>query len=698
MAKKIVNGLEQLHEIAKSKGGKCLSTQYLGGKYKYQFHCKEDHEWYAPSDRIKSGSWCPWCSGRKVDPASQVNKLQKIVVAKGGRLLDGQYKNTNSRFTIECSQGHQWDPMYGDVVGNKKTWCPYCSGYILIEPLKQLQDIAKSKGGKCLSTEYINDYTKYKFKCNVETHSAWEATASNIKYGFWCKECGYIKVSEARINPNGLQELQEIAKAKGGECLSTKYFGSHQLQQFRCIEGHEWPATSDSIKRGSWCPQCVNKTEALIRHCLEVLFQYPFPQFTPDWLKEYNARLDGYNDELKLAFEYHGEQHVEHNKFLHQSRSLEDQQQRDEAVRELCRQNGVTLIEIWPLQGNYSAQDIVDIIKKATPKEFQYVFTADRIQTFLDKPYRKALLEQLQDWINIHHPGGKILSKKYLGVKNHHEFQCEKGHYWETAIPNIEKGHWCRECGKEKSVETRKINKNGLQELQIISKSKGGECLSTEYLGVHNKHQFRCAEGHEWPATSDSIKRGSWCRICGIKIRSVNNRIKNGLQELQEIAKAKGGECLSTEYLGVHNKHQFRCAEGHEWETTAGGIKGGKNKLGTWCPYCIGLKIVNPLNELHEIAKYKGGECLASEYLGSLSKHRFRCIEGHEWASSASNIKTGHWCRKCADKQNGIKISITSFFKRARTPQAIKLPHFNSLGIFSSYQLHRLITEWEQFP
>jgi hypothetical protein len=57
--------------------------------------------------------------------------------------------------------------------------------------------------------------------------------------------------------------------------------------------------------------------------------------------------LDGYNEELALAFEYQGIQHYEYNTHFH--KNFEDFEQRvkdDLLKRELCKIKGVTLIEI----------------------------------------------------------------------------------------------------------------------------------------------------------------------------------------------------------------------------------------------------------------------------------------------------------------------------------------------------------------
>jgi hypothetical protein len=55
------------------------------------------------------------------------------------------------------------------------------------------------------------------------------------------------------------------------------------------------------------------------------------------------------------------------------------------------------------------------------------------------------------------------------------------------------------------------------------------------------------------------------------------------LNELQYIAKVKGGTLLSSYYIGWNNKLKWKCAKGHEWETTPAHIKG----RGQWCRKCF---------------------------------------------------------------------------------------------------------------
>ena len=57
--------------------------------------------------------------------------------------------------------------------------------------------------------------------------------------------------------------------------------------------------------------------------------------------------LDGFNEELLIAFEYQGRQHTEYVPFFHRSmEAYECQRYRDVLKRALCVEYGVLLIEI----------------------------------------------------------------------------------------------------------------------------------------------------------------------------------------------------------------------------------------------------------------------------------------------------------------------------------------------------------------
>lgn len=95
----------------------------------------------------------------------------------------------------------------------------------------------------------------------------------------------------------------------------------------------------------------ISKGEKECRRVLEMYYKKPFPNERPSFMKNSitgaKLELDCYNPELKVACEYHGVQHYKFTPRFHETKQhFYNQQYRDKETRELCRKNGVFLIEV----------------------------------------------------------------------------------------------------------------------------------------------------------------------------------------------------------------------------------------------------------------------------------------------------------------------------------------------------------------
>ncbi|WP_175849386.1 hypothetical protein [Burkholderia cepacia] len=227
---------------------------------------------------------------------------------------------------------------------------------------------ANSKDGFCLSTEYKGYKDKLEWKCSNKNHKSWKALFYPVvKSGKWCPECAkerrYFSDFDHSAcqtkNPNGLLNAQNFAKSKGGSCLSTVYVNSRTKLVFKCHDvNHEpWESTyNNSVTGGYWCPKCgkTNLCEDKIRKVFEIVFDAKFPSVKEKWNINHSTNkrleLDGYNSELKLAFEHNGHHHyMDSNNFHFFNKEKSDisiQIERDGIKKNNCENNNVLLVEI----------------------------------------------------------------------------------------------------------------------------------------------------------------------------------------------------------------------------------------------------------------------------------------------------------------------------------------------------------------
>jgi hypothetical protein len=246
-------------------------------------------------------------------------------------------------------------------------------------------------------------------------------------------------------------------------------------------------------------------------------------------------------------------------------------------------------------------------------------------------------LEQCRAIAETH--GGKCLSRRFETRDTRMSWQCAIGHRWTaTAAPILRLGVWCPTCGHERRA--RRLREETFASVRAIARKLGGICLSERYDSSQAKLDFRCARGHQWSTTPGVIHDGSWCKSCSLREASRPLREKK-FRSVQALARKRGGRCLTTTYVDAHTPMLWRCAEGHEWQTTAHAIDR------TWCPRCAGVA-KHTLEEMQQLARIRGGKCLSTVYVDAAAPMRWSCAAGHRWWANASNVMhQGNWCPRC---------------------------------------------------
>jgi len=334
--------IKEMQKIARRKGGKCISQIYLNNKTNLQWECAQGHRWEATPNSVKRGTWCGKCAGKT---KLNIQEMQKLATEHGGNCLSNTYVNKDSKLLWECAEGHKWKATPGSV--KRGSWCRRCAGTEK-GSIDEMSQIAETRDGKCLSKVYGNSKTKLLWEC-AEGHRWW-ATPSNIKNReSWCNVCAAkIKAYNKKL---GIDKMHSIAKDRGGKCLSKIYVNTKTKLLWECEIGHQWTTAPSTILQGRWCPECSSGLgERICREFFEQLFEDQFVKSYPKWLINENGNqmeLDGFCQNLKLAFEHHGRQHYTSDTFFYKSdNDFKVRQKLDRQKKMLCKKNRITLIEV----------------------------------------------------------------------------------------------------------------------------------------------------------------------------------------------------------------------------------------------------------------------------------------------------------------------------------------------------------------
>ncbi len=240
--------IDQLHQIAEERGGKCLSDEYKHSRHKLLWQCSNGHQWEAAPVNVKRGTWCPYCASAA--KSLSIDDMRRFATVRGGICLSDTYKGINKKHLWECSEKHQWETSPNNIKAG--TWCPVCAKAARRHTIADMHDLAAERSGKCLSGTYNGVHTKLLWECSKGHH--WEAVPSSIANGSWCPKCA----GNARYT---IEDMQSIAAERGGKCLSDAYKNNMTKLTWECSEGHQWEAMPMKILKGTWCRKCSRSNQ-----------------------------------------------------------------------------------------------------------------------------------------------------------------------------------------------------------------------------------------------------------------------------------------------------------------------------------------------------------------------------------------------------------------------------------------------------
>jgi nucleoside-diphosphate-sugar epimerase len=105
--------------------------------------------------------------------------------------------------------------------------------------------------------KWIKDDDKEKVCAFFGSRDKWEQIGGWDEYSFERDERDLRVEADPLTKEYTLNDMQELAKSRGGECLSKEYTDLKTRMKWKCAFGHEWEATPKLPLTGHWCPECT---------------------------------------------------------------------------------------------------------------------------------------------------------------------------------------------------------------------------------------------------------------------------------------------------------------------------------------------------------------------------------------------------------------------------------------------------------
>lgn len=117
--------IEDMHNLAKTYNGTCMSTEYINNTYPLMWKCIKGHIFskYA-RDIAREKIFCGFCK-RLAREKYSIEYVRKLAETKGGRCESTKYENLKSPLLWTCDKGHVFTKSLQSIFSTK-AFCNVC--------------------------------------------------------------------------------------------------------------------------------------------------------------------------------------------------------------------------------------------------------------------------------------------------------------------------------------------------------------------------------------------------------------------------------------------------------------------------------------------------------------------------------------------------------------------------------------------
>lgn len=507
----------------------------------------------------------------------------------------------------------------------------------------RLKEIAQNNNAKLITTEWLGATTYHEFLLGKEIIKLLPMYLK--KYG-WPKDIKkHINHQSGKLK-NGKEHLIDLkiyAESRGGKLISTIWNGCEDQYEFSDIMGNKFKQTGSSIKSGNWKKE-GSIAEECCRQAMSYIFNCEFNTtkkiLTAKILnRKMPLELDGYNENLKIAFEYQG--HPSH--WNPKYKNYEKRIVTDKIKVEVCRDLGIDLIVIPPLPAHVwhkiesfkILSYIILVVKNNISKNNVKFLDNINIDNFhLDLSKTHAGYKQIEKLkIIATKNNGKLISKQWRGNSYQYTFEFSDGQRFKMMASNMKNRGW-----PKNQADYMKTDADRLSDMEKIAIQNKGILLSNKWLGNAQCHSFLFENGKEFEMSWTVLSNSGWPQ-------DPDRYLKTDIDyynELKEKAQQAEFTLMEEKWLGSHTRHHFKFKDGTDYYQKP-------NKLTQGFPENLnGYIRVNKadeekLEEMRRIAHKNNGKLISTEWLGNEEKHTFEFADGRRFDIAPSKIKHRAW-------------------------------------------------------
>lgn len=318
--------------------------------------------WQTPHIHSVCGCGCTLCARFRSRQSNLIGTEEFVKRAKEVWGDSNDYTNTvyeryNKPLEVFCNIHQQPYTVHPYRHLHLGVGCPICSQEKFHEKKTLTQEVFIARCREVHGNEY--DYTKTVYTGNrnnitvtCREHGDFVQNAANHLKGNGCPMCRYEKLSEKKKKSQE-QFIEDARKVHGDyyDYSLVEYHGCFTKVKIICPKHGLFEQTPSTHLSGSGCPVCRKSKgeervalwlkENNILHKSQYKIQNDFV-----FCANKNIIVDFYLPEHNTIVEYNGEQHYHSVNLWGGQEKFEQQQERDFALRQYCKKNGIKLLEI----------------------------------------------------------------------------------------------------------------------------------------------------------------------------------------------------------------------------------------------------------------------------------------------------------------------------------------------------------------